>query len=348
MQNLFQFKATAGVIKTESITVKKIVLVTYSTYDYDNNFTFIVAGTTLTPSVEKIATGEKSGNYDIYKYVVTVELETAVTGALEINKTTGTKGAGYVESITISFDGQTHEATDEDKAKAILDAINVAESVTENVELPTIENVTWSLKEASDAATLEGNALTITRGTADVTITLVATAKVGEAEISKEFTLVIKKEETVVEGELVLTATELFPGLSGTSYATYNGEHTLGGYTFTTENVLKNTRYNVQDLFQFKAETGVIKTENITVKKIVLVTYSTFDYSDNYTFIVAGKTVTPSVEKIATGEKEGNYDIYKYVVTVELETAVTGSLEINKTAGTKGAGYVESITIYEK
>ncbi|MDD7395171.1 MAG: hypothetical protein PUG14_03835 [Acholeplasmatales bacterium] len=348
MQNLFQFKATAGVIKTESITVKKIVLVTYSTYDYDNNFTFIVAGTTLTPSVEKIATGEKSGNYDIYKYVVTVELETAVTGALEINKTAGTKGAGYVESITISFDGQTHEATDEDKAKAILDAINVAESVTENVELPTIENVTWSLKEASDAATLEGNVLTITRGTADVTITLVATAKVGEAEISKEFTLVIKKEETVVEGELVLTATELFPGLSGTSYATYNGEHTLGGYTFTTENVLKNTRYNVQDLFQFKAETGVIKTENITVKKIVLVTYSTFDYSDNYTFIVAGKTVTPSVEKIATGEKEGNYDIYKYVVTVELETAVTGSLEINKTAGTKGAGYVESITIYEK
>ena len=101
MQNLFQFKATAGVIKTESITVKKIVLVTYSTYDYDNNFTFIVAGTTLTPSVEKIATGEKSGNYDIYKYVVTVELETAVTGALEINKTAGTKGAGYVESITI-------------------------------------------------------------------------------------------------------------------------------------------------------------------------------------------------------------------------------------------------------
>ena len=348
VQDLFQFKAETGVIKTENITVKKIVLVTYSTFDYSDNYTFIVAGKTVTPSVEKIATGEKEGNYDIYKYVVTVELETAVTGALEINKTAGTKGAGYVESITISFGDQTHEATDEEKAQEILDAINVAESVTENVELPTIENVTWSLKEASDAATLEGNTLTITRGTADVTITLVATAKVGEAEISKEFTLVIKKEETVVEGELVLTATELFPGLSGTSYATYNGEHTLGGYTFTTENVLKNAQYNMQNLFQFKATAGVIKTESITVKKIVLVTYSTYDYDNNFTFIVAGTTLTPSVEKIATGEKSGNYDIYKYVVTVELETAVTGALEINKTAGTKGAGYVESITIYEK
>ena len=246
---------TAGINNNDEkkiVDIEKLLNFSGATYRLYAKLVKVEAAPGDVYALEDPVTGTR---VSIYKYTTNGETQTAmmekfVGKYININVVTFDRYSTN-NCYRVVWDGSelteagAPELTDEQKANIILSGISLIDSTIVDFELPTIENVTWSLKEASDAATLEGNTLTITRGTADVTITLVATAKVGKAEISKEFTLVIKKEETVVEGELVLTATELFPGLSGTSYAAYNGEHTLGGYTFTTENVLKNTRYNV-------------------------------------------------------------------------------------------------------
>lgn len=87
------------------------------------------------------------------------------------------------------------KATPADRAKAEAELISIPSSVTENLELPTEYKkyydvtISWAMKEAVDGQAIKNNVLTITRGTSDVDVVLVATAKCGTAKKSKEFTV---------------------------------------------------------------------------------------------------------------------------------------------------------------
>lgn len=56
--------------------------------------------------------------------------------------------------------------------------------------------------------------------------------------------------------------------------------------------------------------------------------------------------MTPTISTRDMGvTNAGGYAFNEYTVTVTLDTATLGDLVISKTVGTKGAGYVPSITI---
>ena len=106
------------------------------------------------------------------------------------------------------------ELTDKQKAEIILSNIKVNAAVVEDFELPTIENVVWSLKAESAAAKLEGNKVTVTRGVEDVEVVFVATATVGTATETKEFTVVVKKSDVNPSGKSWQVVTELQTGVA--------------------------------------------------------------------------------------------------------------------------------------
>lgn len=106
------------------------------------------------------------------------------------------------------------ELTDQQKAEIILSNIKVNAAVVEDFELPTIENVVWSLKAESAAAKLEGNKVTVTRGVEDVEVVFVATATVGTATKTKEFTVVVKKSDVTPSGKSWQVVTELQTGVA--------------------------------------------------------------------------------------------------------------------------------------
>lgn len=106
------------------------------------------------------------------------------------------------------------ELTDQQRAEIILSNIKVNAAVVEDFELPTIENVVWSLKAESAAAKLEGNKVTVTRGVEDVEVVFVATATVGTATEAKEFTVVVKKSDVNPSGKSWQVVTELQTGVA--------------------------------------------------------------------------------------------------------------------------------------
>ena len=155
----------------------------------------------------------------IYKYTTNGEAQTAI-----MEKFVGK----YVNINVVTFDRYSTnncyrvvwdgsepteagapELTDQQKAEIILSNIKVNAAVVEDFELPTIENVVWSLKAESAAAKLEGNKVTVTRGVEDVEVVFVATATVGTATEAKEFTVVVKKSDVNPSGKSWQVVTEL-------------------------------------------------------------------------------------------------------------------------------------------
>ena len=149
--------------------------------------------------------------------------------------------------------------------------------------------------------------------------------------------------------DLELTKDSLFAGLTGTSYATYNGDHTVDGYVITTSDVLGNV--HAIDVLQFKKNSaGTLTVKNVTVSSITLVVASSYDYTANVEIKVGDVTLTlpepASVHagRVTTGLKNSNgYEVYRYTVTIELDAALTGDLVIKNTLGY--AVYMESIVI---
>ena len=160
----------------------------------------------------------------IYKYTTNGEAQTAI-----MEKFVGK----YVNINVVTFDRYSTnncyrvvwdgsepteagapELTDQQKAEIILSNIKVNAAVVENFELPTIENVVWSLKAESAAAKLEGNKVTVTRGVEDVEVVFVATATVGTATETKEFTVVVKKSDVNPSGKSWQVVTELQTGVA--------------------------------------------------------------------------------------------------------------------------------------
>ncbi|MCM1514761.1 MAG: hypothetical protein NC090_07210, partial [Anaeroplasma bactoclasticum] len=83
--------------------------------------------------------------------------------------------------------------TDETIAMDYLDQIHVESTATENFDLPSLEGITWSMKETT-VAELVGGTVNIIRGEADVIITLVATYTLNGKGYDREFDVVIKKQ----------------------------------------------------------------------------------------------------------------------------------------------------------
>lgn len=152
------------------------------------------------------------------------------------------------------------------------------------------------------------------------------------------------------EETIEITRDNLFVGLTGTSYATYNGTYTLGGYTITASNVLGNS-HGVPSVLQFKAGLGDLTIENVSVSSITIVVISSYDYTGHYVGVKMNGTdlTVPSVStvaatKVATGlDNEKGYEVSRYTVTITLDETLTGDLTIYNC--TTYAGYVESITI---
>lgn len=100
-----------------------------------------------------------------------------------------------------SFVGHLYEEvelTDEYIANRTLKNIELEESISENYTLPTIENVTWSLKETYKNATLDNSTLKVSRpkmGEGDAEIVVIATATINDTVVSKEFEMTIIEEE---------------------------------------------------------------------------------------------------------------------------------------------------------
>lgn len=147
----------------------------------------------------------------------------------------------------------------------------------------------------------------------------------------------------------VITRQDLFTGLTGTSYATYNGSYTFNGYTVTTSNVLGNS-HGVENVLQFKKQAGTLTVEDVTVSSLTIVVASSYDYTAHLTVTIDGKAVTlPAAADVhaagvKTGLKNSNgYEVSLYTVTVTFDEPLTGDLVIYD--GLTYAVYVESITI---
>ena len=102
--------------------------------------------------------------------------------------------------------------TDEMIAMDYLDQIRLESTVTEDFGLPSVEGITWTLKETA-AAELVSGTVNIIRGEADVVITLVATYTLNGKGYDKEFDVVIKKQSSGnEEWTLVTNESELNVG----------------------------------------------------------------------------------------------------------------------------------------
>lgn len=84
------------------------------------------------------------------------------------------------------------ELSDQLKADALVNGLEVPQATDKDFDLPVVEGVTWTMKEASAAATLEGTKVTVSRAENDVEVVFVATGKVGEATSTKEYIVVVQ------------------------------------------------------------------------------------------------------------------------------------------------------------
>lgn len=84
------------------------------------------------------------------------------------------------------------EVSDDMKVQNLVKGLDVPKTTDKDFDLPVVEGVTWTMKETSAAATLEGTKVTVTRAENDVEVVFVATGKVGEATATCEYTVTVK------------------------------------------------------------------------------------------------------------------------------------------------------------
>ena len=244
----------------------------------------------------------------------------------------------------------TSEFSDQDKVDMAKESFGFnTTSVTADFKLPLTADygvtVSWTSNNAAIA--VNGENATVTRGSSDVTVTLTATFTLNDATTTQTYEVTVVGTDSQ-ENTTVLTRNSLFAGITDTSYAAHNGDHVVNGYTVTTNQVMGQNNDNTANLdaLQFQAEKGTITVKNISVTKVTLITVSTYDYDNNFTFQLGDQTLTPTISTRDMGvTNAGGYAFKEYTVTVTLDTATLGDLVISKTVGTKGAGYVPSITI---
>ncbi len=91
-------------------------------------------------------------------------------------------------------EAEAPELTDTQKVENTLAGLAVEKTVLEDLVLPTADGVVWTLKAASENATVEAGTLKVTRpayGAGDAKVTVVATCTIGEVTKTKEFEVTI-------------------------------------------------------------------------------------------------------------------------------------------------------------
>ena len=117
-------------------------------------------------------------------------------------------------------------ATPAQRAAKELSLITIDPIVTENYQLPTDYqkyydvSISWSMKGSVEGQRVSGNVLHITRGEEDVEVTLVATARCGEAKKSKEFKVTVAAISKLMSvGQIYELGAELSSGsITGIGY----------------------------------------------------------------------------------------------------------------------------------
>ena len=160
-------------------------------------------------------------------------------------------------------------------------------------------------------------------------------------------------EEEPVAKSLVITKDNLTMTDSSQSsgYAKYAGTREIDGVEVTTTDVMvgKNDNYNGQEFLQFKKSTGTLSVSG-TYKSITVVAWSSYDWKAvqlevkvNDEVIAGPDAATVNASRTDTGLKSGNYTIYEYTYTIELDAATEGTFSVRNADGY--AFYATSITL---
>ncbi len=128
--------------------------------------------------------------------------------------------------------------TDEQKVENALNGITLPATVTEDVELPAsaVEGVELTYTSDNAAIKIENGKMVVTRGDADVTVKITATATINSVSNTKEFTVVVKAngyQPTPTEELLYTLDTTTVKG--GNSGYAGNGDVTVNGITWNGE-----------------------------------------------------------------------------------------------------------------
>lgn len=270
----------------------------------------------------------------------------------------------------MQIDGTIQTYTTEEKiakAKAALEAKTVTiDTAKKEVALPTVDGltITWTLPADTTVVALSTDGLKVSAATLpEANTTVKATAKftIDSTEGTAEVSILVKSaSSTPAEtAKLTLNRNSLFAGLSGTSYANYNGKHTVGSYEVTTNDVLGTTWSGVSDtsfslsIIQFKKNSSSM-TVNGTFKKVKLsLAWLRDSYEQAYGFniTVGGKSITidektVNATKVDSGKtvtaNSQTSNVYYFTIEVEFEET-TGDLVITKP---KSVGYLTSIELF--
>lgn len=208
------------------------------------------------------------------------------------------------------------------------------------------KELVYSVENPAICEVIDGQVKGLTAGNTNVTI------KSHENEtITKTVAVTVKNESQAVGEKLEITRATAFSGLTGTSYATYNGDHTIGAYTVKTTDVLGNTYGGELNVLQFKKSSGTLTVDG-TFQKVTVVMYSTYDFSSTDLIYVDDTMQTINKETVnATKEDTGakytnngkSFNIYKYTIELDLGAATTGTFKV--TNKNSFALYIGSIVL---
>ena len=209
------------------------------------------------------------------------------------------------------------------------------------------KELVYSVENPAICEVIDGQVKGLTAGNTNVTI------KSHENEtITKTVAVTVKNESQAVGEKLEITRATAFSGLTGTSYATYNGDHTVGAYTVKTTDVLGNTYGGELNVLQFKKSSGTLTVDG-TFQKVTVVMYSTYDFSstdliyvDDTMQTINKETVNATKEDTGakyTNNKGASFNIYKYTIELNLGAATTGTFKV--TNKNSFALYIGSIVL---
>ncbi len=220
----------------------------------------------------------------------------------------GTIEMQYAWLVQVNTDAKTNPA------KVVLDGITVPDTVSENFELPTVnDTVTWSVA-SGEGITVSGNQATVTRTADEQTVVLKATTTVGSFTENKEFTV---KVQRYVEGleEIVVTADTLLSGVSGYKN---NGTATIGGYGFSW---IGMGNYNLLQM-RTNSSTGTSSFWNTAAFQYDIIKV-TFEWASGKTLLTKADALkvefsnSVEFEEGATTSKTITFEENTYELTVE-------------------------------
>ncbi len=152
-----------------------------------------------------LADPETGKSVAIYHYCTDVDPEKTTIDAfvgkyVYINVYSHDTHKSLVDKYRVVWDGsaiteaEAPELNDLQKVENTLSGLAVEKTVLEDLVLPTADGVVWTLKAASENATIEAGTLKVTRpayGAGDAKVTVVATCTIGEVTKTKEFEVTI-------------------------------------------------------------------------------------------------------------------------------------------------------------